>query len=329
MSEKMRAIRIREPGPADVLEIVTTSPPEPGPGGLRVRVATSGVNRADLVQRLGRYPAPEGCPQDVPGMEFSGVVDRVGPDVQASWIGRTVMGIVGGGAYASHLVVRPEELLPTPAGLDVVASGAIPEVFVTAYDALTVQGNLRPGETLLVHAVGSGVGTAAIQLASRAGARVLGTSRTADKLDRAARLGLEYGVVADDAWTARVLEATGGDGVDVILDLVGAAYLDGNQRVLARRGRHVVVGIPGGSRGTLDLGLLMRTRATLIGTVLRSRSLEEKVALARAFERDVIPGFEDGSLRPVVDRVFAAEEAADAHRYMEGNRNFGKILLAW
>lgn len=325
----MRVIRMREPGPPEVLEALTAPRPEPGPGHVGVLVAASGVNRADLLQRLGRYPAPDGYPQDIPGMEFSGVVDRVGERVPEDWLDRRVMGITGGGAYASYLVVDPDELVAVPDPVDVGTAAAIPEVFITAYDAVLLQGALAPGETLLVHAVGSGVGTAALQLALRAGARVIGTSRTMDKLRKAGSLGQVHGVLGDEAWPERVLDATDGRGVDVVLDLVGGAYLEGNQRVLAGRGRHVVVGIPSGHRGSVDLGLLMRKRATLHGTVLRSRPKDEKVALARAFSRDVSPGFEDGSLKPVVDRVFPAEEAAAAHRHMEQNRNFGKILLTW
>lgn len=329
MTDTMRAIRIREPGGPDVLELVTVPRPEPGSGMLRVRVRASGVNRADLLQRLGRYPAPGGYPQDIPGMEFSGIVDAVGEGVDGAWVGREVMAITGGGAYAEHVVVHEGEVVPVPDGLDRVTAAAIPEVFMTAFDAVFLQAGLRAGEWLLVHAVGSGVGTAAVQLASRAGARVIGTSRTADKLRAAEELGMAHGVPGDDAWPEAVLEATSGRGVDVVLDLVGAPYLAGNQRVVAKGGRHVVVGIPGGAKAEVDLALLMRKRATLRGTVLRSRSLDEKVALARAFERDVLPGFQDETLRPVVDRVFAAEDAAEAHRHMEANRNFGKILLRW
>ncbi|MCA1790571.1 MAG: NAD(P)H-quinone oxidoreductase [Thioalkalivibrio sp.] len=325
----MRVIRIREPGPPDVLEVESRPRPDPGPGEVRVAVAASGLNRADLLQRLGRYPAPEGYPQDILGMEFSGVVDCLGDGVSAEWEGRTVMGITGGGAYAEYLTARPEELVLVPDTLDAVDAGAVPEVFMTAFDAMVLQGALEEGEIVLVHAVGSGVGTAALQIAVRAGATVIGTSRTDDKLRKAEALGLVHGVSGEDAWPERVLDITDGRGVDVVLDLVGGAYLEGNQKVLGLRGRHVVVGIPSGARATFDLGLLMRKRGSVRGTVLRSRSRAEKVALAVAFGHEVLPGFSDGSLRPVVDRVFPADQAAAAHRYMEENRNFGKILLEW
>ncbi len=329
MTDTMRAIRIQAPGPPSVLRMEILPKPEPGPGALRVRVAASGVNRADLLQRMGRYPAPDGYPQDIPGMEISGVVDAVGPGVDPAWEGRRVMSVIGGGGYADHVVIDAGEAVVVPRALDLVAAAAVPEVFVTAFDALFLQAGLRQGETLLVHAVGSGVGTAALQLAKRTGARVLGTSRTREKLDAAEAMGLDVGIPGDEGWTDAVVQATSGRGVDVVLDLVGAAYAPGNQRVLGESGRWMVVGIPGGARTEVDLSLLMRKRATLRGTVLRSRSLEEKVALARAFEAEVVPGFGDGTLRPVVHEVLPAEDAAEAHRAMESNLNFGKILLRW
>jgi NADPH:quinone reductase-like Zn-dependent oxidoreductase len=219
--------------------------------------------------------------------------------------------------------------VPTPAGVSCTTAGAIPEVFMTAFDAAFMQEGLAAGETLLVHAVGSGVGTAALQLARRAGAQVIGTSRTADKLARAAALGLEHGVLADERWPERVLELTGGRGVDLILDLVGGAYLAGNQRVVAERGRHIVVGVPAGAEATISLRALMGRRASIRGTVLRARPVAEKAALARAFEREVLPGFAAGELTPVIDRVYPASAVAEAHRRMEGNESFGKVLLEW
>jgi NADPH:quinone reductase-like Zn-dependent oxidoreductase len=239
------------------------------------------------------------------------------------------MGILGGGGY-SELALSPADILvQIPAGMDPVSAGAIPEVYMTAFDAAFLQEGLRAGETLLVHAIGSGVGTAALQLARRVGARVLGTSRTPEKLERARELGLEHAVLADDGWPERVLELTDGRGADVILDLVGGAYLEGNQKVVAERGRHIVVGVPGGVEGVLNLRALMGRRASIRGTVLRARPLPEKVELARAFAEDVLPGFAAGELDPVIDRVFPAAEAAEAHAYMESNANFGKILLEW
>ena len=325
----MRAVVIREPGGPEVLELRDVPMPEPGPGEVRVRIAASGVNRADLLQRLGRYPVPAGWPEDVPGLEHAGTVDAVGEGVVDVSVGDRVMGILGGGGYAEHVVTPASTVVPVPEGMDLVQAGAVPEVFMTAFDAVFLQEGLRAGETLLVHAVGSGVGTAALQLGLRAGAQVIGTSRTADKLERAAGLGLEHAVLGDDAWPGRVLEITGGRGVDVILDLVGGAYLEGNQRVLAVGGRHVVVGGPSGPKAQIDLRVLMGRRASMRGTVLRARPTAEKAALARAFTEQVLPGFASGELQPVIDRVLPAAEAGEAHRAMEANENFGKILLEW
>ncbi|HUF75837.1 MAG TPA: NAD(P)H-quinone oxidoreductase [Longimicrobiales bacterium] len=329
MNETMRAVVIREPGDPEVLEVRRVPIPEPGAGEVRVRVATSGLNRADLLQRRGRYPVPPGYPKDIPGLELAGTVDGVGEGVTRWSIGDAVMGILGGGGYAEHAISPASTLVSVPEGMTPAHAGAIPEVFMTAYDAAFLQERLAGGETLLVHAVGSGVGTAAVQLARRIGARVIGTSRTAGKLEQARDVGLDEPVLADDAWPERVLELTEGRGVDVILDLVGGPYLEGNQRVIAERGRHIVVGVPGGSDATLSLRTLMGRRASIRGTVLRARPLPEKEALAEAFTDHVLPGFAAGELRPVIDRTFPADEAAEAHRYMEENRNFGKILLAW
>jgi putative PIG3 family NAD(P)H quinone oxidoreductase len=329
VNNSMKAVVMRAPGGPEVLELREVPKPEPGPGEVRVRVASSGLNRADLSQRLGRYPASPGSPADILGLEMAGTVDAVGSGVRRVAVGEDVMGILGGGGYAEYAVSPEDTLVPVPRGMAPVTAGAIPEVFMTAFDAAFLQEGLRAGETLLVHAVGSGVGTAAVQLAVRAGAQVIGTSRTTHKLERAAELGLTHGVLADEHWPDRVLELTGGRGVNVVLDLVGGAYLAGNQRVIAERGRHIVVGLPGGSEAKLSLRALMGRRASIRGTVLRARPLAEKRALAEAFERDVLAGFTSGELQPVIDRVYPAGQVADAHRRMEANESFGKILLEW
>jgi NADPH2:quinone reductase len=329
MNNSMKAIVMRGAGGPEVLELRQIPKPEPGVGEVRVKVASSGLNRADLSQRLGRYPAPPGSPADILGLELAGTVDAVGAGVRRVAVGDPVMGILGGGGYAEYAISPEETLVPIPSGMSPVTAGAIPEVFMTAYDAAFLQEGLSAGETLLVHAVGSGVGTAAVQLAVRAGVTVIGTSRTPDKLERAAPLGLTHGVLADERWPERVLELTGGRGVDVILDLVGGAYLAGNQRVIAERGRHVVVGVPAGSEAQLSLRALMGRRASIRGTVLRARPLAEKRVLAEAFERDVLPAFARGDLEPVIDRVYPAHAVAEAHRRMESNESFGKILLEW
>lgn len=324
----MRAVVIPEFGGPEVLRVASTPDPVPGRDEIVVRVAASGVNRADLLQRRGLYPPPPG-ESETPGLEFAGTVEALGPGATRWRPGQHVMGIVAGGGYAEKVVVHETVAVAVPSGMDMREAGAVPEVYMTAYDAIFRQGGLKGGETLLVHAVGSGVGTAALQLALRAGARVAGTSRTRAKLDRAAKMGLELALDGDGDWPRAVRDATDGRGADVILDLVGGPYLARNQAAVAPRGRHVVVGVPGGARAGIDLRLLMVRRARMMGTVLRARPVEEKAALAREFERDVLPGFGDGSLKPVVDRIFPAEQAADAHRRMEANRNFGKIVLDW
>ena len=325
----MRAVVIPRFGEPDVLRVDDVPDPVPGADEILVSVATSGVNRADLLQRRGSYPAPRGAPQDIPGLEFAGTVEAVGASTSRWSVGDRVMGIVAGGGYAEKVVVHESVAVAVPESLGPSEAGAVPEVFMTAFDAVFLQCRLEPAETLLIHAVGSGVGTAAVQLARRHGAFVLGTSRTEDKLERARELGLEVAVPGEEGWPDRVLDSTDGRGVDVILDLVGGPYLRGNQKVLALGGRHVVVGVPGGPKAEIDLRALMVRRGRIYGTVLRARPVEEKALLADEFSRRVLPGLADGSLRPVVDRIFPASEAAEAHRTMEENRNFGKILLSW
>ena len=329
MADSMRAVVITEFGDPEVLEVQEVLQPEPGPREILVRVASSGVNRADLVQRVGRYPAPPGSPSDIPGLEYSGTVVSAGPGVVLWKEGDRVMGIVGGGGYAEYVTVHERTAVKVPAGIGLTDAGAIPEVFMTAFDALFRQMNLSEGETILIHAVGSGVGTAAVQLTQAAGVRAIGTSRTAAKVDRALELGLDVGILGDDDWPARVLEASGGDGVDLILDLVGGAYLEGNLKVMATGARQVVVGVPSGPTGSLDLRLLMGKRALIKGTVLRARPLEEKISLAREFEHRVCPLFAARKVRPIVDSTYPPEGAPEAHRAMAENRNFGKILLLW
>jgi putative PIG3 family NAD(P)H quinone oxidoreductase len=327
----MQAVVMREPGGPEVLELREVPRPEPGPGEILVEVVASGINRADVLQRQGLYPAPEGWPADIPGLEFAGRVARCGPGTGLFDEGEAVMGLVGGGGYARYVVLPEREVLPAPEGLHLVETGALPEAFLTAFDACFVQMGLTAGETLLIHAVGSGVGTAALQLAKAAGVRTVGTSRTPDKLEAAEALGLDHGVLADtpEGWLEGVRAATGGRGADVILDLVGGPYLPGNVKAVAERGRIVCVGIPGGRRAELDIRRLMGRRASLTGTVLRARPGEEKALLAREASRRLVPLFESAALRPVIDRTYAPGAAGDAHRRMDENLNFGKLLLVW
>ena len=326
----MRAVVMAAPGPPDVLRIEARPRPVPGPHEVRVRVAASGLNRADLLQRRGRYPAPPGVPADILGLEYSGVVDAVGERVGQWSSGDRVMGLVGGGGYAEAVVVHEDEVLPIPDAVETVDGASLPEAFLTAWDAMVLQMGLAAGETVLIHAVGSGVGTAAVQLAALTGARVLGTSRTPDKLRRANDLGLDEAIPGGEAaWAEVVLERTGGRGVDVIVDLVGGAYLEGNLACVAPRGRIVVVGMPSGSVAPIDLRALMRRRASLTGTVLRARSAVEKRALIHEARRRLLPAMRTGRLRPVVHRHFAAKDVVQAHRAMEDNSNFGTMTLVW
>ena len=320
-----KAVRIVGKGDVDTLQLGSISVAEPGPSELLVRVVAAGLNRADTLQRKGFYPAPKGVVADVPGLEFAGHVERVGERVQDFAPGDAVMGIVGGGAMATHLVVHEREAVRVPSGMPLEEAAAIPEVFMTAYDAVFGQAGLRMGEVLLVHAVGSGVGTAALQLGLSAGARVVGTSRTEDKLKRCRELGLQHALLVKDKTFAKEL----GQGADVILDSVGAAYLGENINALASGGRIVVVGLLGGATGELPLGALLAKRGRVMGTVLRSRALEEKASLARAFSREVLPLFEQGKLKPIVDSVLPMSDIKIAHQRMEKNDSFGKIVLRW
>jgi putative PIG3 family NAD(P)H quinone oxidoreductase len=304
--------------------------PEPGKREIRVRVRASALNRADLQQRRGVYPAPPGSPADIPGMEYAGEVESLGPDATMWKVGARVMGLTGGGAHAEYLTVHEREAITVPPLLTWEEAAAIPEVFITAYDALFRQLHLVIGETILIHAVGSGVGTAAAQLAHVAGARVIGTSRSAEKLERAGALGVDVGIdSSSDDWPARVVDATGGKGVDAILDLVGGSYLANSLRTLSPRGRLILVGLTAGRSADLDLGLILNKRIQITGTVMRARSLEEKIAVAREFESKVGPLIESGKVRPIIDCVFEFSEIPAAHKLMESNSNFGKIILSW
>jgi putative PIG3 family NAD(P)H quinone oxidoreductase len=326
----MKAVIITRPGGPEVLEIQERAKPEPGVGQIRVRVRASALNRADLMQRAGNYPVPPGVPADMPGMEYAGEVESLGAAESLWKVGDRVMGIIGGAGHAEFVCVHEREAMPVPKGMSWEDAGAIPEVFLTAYDALFNRLALSAGETVLIHAVGSGVGTAGLQIARAAGARVVGTARSADKLKRAKKLGLDVAIDASRGdWAAQVEAAIGPERVDALLDLVGGSYLEGNLRVLTLRGRMVVVGLTAGASAPFNMGVLLRKRLTIVGTMLRSRPLEEKIALARDFSERGVPLFESGRLKPVVDRVFAFDEIRAAHQLMESNDTFGKIVLAW
>ena len=325
----MKAIVITRPGGPEVLEIRDVADPEILPGHVLVRVAAAGVNRADVLQRMGRYPAPPGYPADIPGLEFAGEVAE--PSHSQGWqAGTRVFGITAGGAQAQYVSVPPDHLTRIPDNISFVAAAAVPEVFITAHDALFTRAGLRSGETVLVHAAGSGVGLAAIQLAHANGARVFGTSRTAEKLERAKPYGLSDAIaVGDDLqkMVAAVREWTDGAGVDVVLDLVGAKYLEANLSALAPKGRMIFVGTTSGSKATLDFSTVMGKRLTVMGTMLRGRSNSEKAEATRLFAEQVVPLLANGSIQPVIDRVYKMNESREAHQRMEANENFGKIVL--
>lgn len=326
----MRAVVIQRPGDPGVLAIAERPVPELAAGEVRVRVHASALNRADLLQRRGAYPPPPGAPADIPGLEYAGIVDAVGAGTGMWAVGNRVMGLVPGGGHAEYVCVPEGEVIRVPQRLTWEQAAAVPEAFMTAYDALFTHLDLSQGDILLIHAVGSGVGTAALQLARAAGATTLGTSRTADKLRQAGELGLHTPIdLSAEDLAGAVERATSGRGVDAVLDLVGGSLLEATLPVLAERGRVAAVGLMGGSTIQLDLGLLLRRRIRLIGTVLRTRPHREKVALARAFSQNVLPLFTSGNVRPVIDRVLPFTDVADAHREMEANRTFGKIVLRW
>ena len=324
----MRAIAISRPGGPEVLQMRDVPDPACGPEEVRVAIRATSLNRADLLQRRGRYPAPRGAPADVPGLEFAGEIEHAGQRVRGLAVGDRVMGILGGGGYAERVALHERLCLKVPPALSWEEAAAIPEAFLTAYDALFRSGRLAPGEVLLVHAAASGVGTAAAQIASVAGALVVGLSRSPDKRRRLEQLGLHCVLDAGHGDLASEIRLrTGSGGADVVLDLVGAAAWDLNVDVLRERGRLVVIGLLGGSRPDVDLAQLMRKRLTVIGSTLRARPLEEKAALVQEFGRRMLPLFAVGRLRPLVDRAYPWNEAAEAHARMERNENFGKIVL--
>ncbi len=325
----MKAIVITGTGGPEVLEVREVPTPEPRGEQIRVHVRACGLNRADVLQCRGMYPAPPGAPADIPGLEYAGEVDALGPDVTGSLKpGDRVFGIVGGGGQAEFVLTHERLAVPIPPSLDFVEAAAIPEAFITAHDALLTQGRLAPGERVLIHAVGSGVGTAAVQLAHAMGCTVFGTSRTAAKLEHAKALGLDHGIdTTDEDFAGVVRSLTNGAGIEVVIDLIGGSSLAGNLAALAPRGRLVLVGLLGGTNAPLDLNLMLRKRLTIVGTTLRARPLEEKIAATRRFAEQVVPWLARGTVRPVVDSTFAFEDVHAAQGRMESNQVFGKVIL--
>lgn len=323
----MKAILITQPGPPDVLKVQDVPEPIPSAHELQVRVHATALNRADLLQRRGNYPAPAGVRRDIPGLEFAGEVEQVGENVADFKSGDRVMGLLPGEGYAEKIVTHERMALPVPDNLSFEQAASIPEVFLTAFDALS-QLEVKMGERLLVHAIGSGVGIAALQLAKTAGATVFGTAGSETKLEKAKELGLDVGIHYKTQNFADVIAAeTNGAGVHTILDVVGANYWESNMSCLAPKGRMIVVGLLGGAKTEANLAAILSKRITIIGTALRPRAIEEKMTLTQTFQRQVLPLFASGKIAPVIDCVFSLADAAKAHVYMEANKNFGKIVL--
>jgi NADPH2:quinone reductase len=327
----MRAVVVTRPGGPEVLEVQERPTPAPGRGQLLVRVHASALNRADLLQREGHYPAPPGAPADIPGLEFAGEVAALGEGVASTWKeGARVFGITAGGGHAEFLAIDAGCAAPAPEKLSWTDAGAVPEAFITAHDALVTQAQVASGERVLIHAVGSGVGLAATQVARAWRAIPFGTARTPDKVDRARAFGLEDGLAVTgdpEAIVAQVERWTEGKGMPVILDLVGGAYVPVNIRAAAPRGRILFIGTVAGRTATIPVGMVLGKRLVLRGTMLRSRSVEEKRDVTAAFTRDVVPLLASGALRPTIDSVFDLDDAARAHERLASNATFGKIVL--
>jgi putative PIG3 family NAD(P)H quinone oxidoreductase len=322
----LKAIVIKQPGGPEVLQIEELKKPEPGYSDVQVRVQAAGLNQADISQRQGRYPAPADCPQDIPGLEFSGTVEKLGANVHNFSIGDRVFGLVGGGAYAEYLVTNSRLLAKLPERLSFVEGAAIPEAFITAYDAMVSQANLSCGEIVLINAVGSGVGIAAVQIAKAIGATTIGTARTPEKLEKAKAYGLDFGVVAQEGYFAEEIKKIS-EGVDVILELVGGNYLPEDLICASLKARIVLIGMLAGRSMSLDLSKVLTKKLKIIGTTLRARPLEEKIIVTNVFKKHLLPLFEKGVLRPVVDEIFPLAKAADAHSYLETHKTFGKVVL--
>jgi NADPH2:quinone reductase len=317
----MKAAIITKPGGPEVLEIREVARPVPGPRQVLVQVRASGLNRADLLQRRGHYPAPQGYPADIGGIEFAGEVAGLGKGAKRWKQGQRVFGVTGGGAHAEFVAVHEDTVSEIPGSLDWAPAGAVPEVFITAHDALFTQAGVKAGEKVLIHAVGSGVGLAAVQLCAAISAIPDGTSRTQDKLERARALGMKEG------FSENFSAEAAGETFDVILDLVGGEYMRMSLPLLASKGRLVLLATMGGSKIELDLRQLLSKRLRIMGSVMRARPHEDKVAANEAFARDVLPLLESGKVKPVIDSQFRFAQIAEAHRRLESNETFGKVVL--
>jgi len=326
----VRAVVITKPGGPDVLELTSEMPDvAPQRNEVRIRVRATAVNRADVLQRQGKYPAPPGSPANIPGLEYAGEVDAIGEGASNFEIGDRVFGLVASGSYSEYLVAHCRTVSHMPKGLSFEDAAALPESCITAYDAMVSQCGLAAGETVLINAAASGVGTAAMQIAKAIGATTIATTRSADKLKKLESLGMDHGICCPDGKFAdKVMELTNGRGVDVVVELVGGAYISEDMLCIANKGRIVLVGMMGGSKVDFDLNRLLSKRVILRGTTLRARPLEEKIAAAQVLDRNIVPLIERGLVKPIVDKVFPLDRAGDAHAFMESNSSFGKIVLA-
>lgn len=325
----MKAVFIKDFGGSENLEIrEVPDPPKPVSGEVLVRVKASGLNRADIVQRRGFYPPPPGYSPNIPGLEFAGEIVETASESRFKK-GDRVFGITAGEAQAEFLTIDQSLLSTIPDALSYEEAAAIPEAFITAHDAIITQCELRASESLLIHAVGSGVGLAALQIAKAEGARVYGTSRTRAKLEQCDAFGMDGGVTVsvETKFADEVIEMNDRRGVDVVLDLVGGAYFPENLKALASKGRIIQVGLTAGRTAEIDLGMLLMKRAKVIGTTLRGRSIEEKAAAVKAFAAEVLPLIANGTIRPNLERVFEYTDVRAAHDYLESNESFGKVVL--
>jgi NADPH:quinone reductase len=324
----MRAVVISQPGGPEVLTLKQVDDPEPGRGEVLVNVKAVGVNRADILQRMGHYPSPPDSPPDIPGLEFAGVVEAIGPGVSGFLVNDKVFGLAGGGTYADFVVVPARCLSHMPVNLSFVEAAAVPEGFICAYDAMICQCGLAFGESVLIHAIGSGVGVAALQIARLFGGVVIGTSRHEEKIEAARKLGLEHSIVVrDKLFAEQVKDMTGGCGVNLVMELVGGSYVAQDVLCAAVKGRIMVVGLMGGLASEIDFAHVLKNRLQIRGTTLRARPLEEKILAGQLLQNHLVPLFEKNLLKPVIDKVFPLSAAGEAHDLMGRNRNFGKIVL--
>lgn len=326
----MKVVYVKEFGGIENLEIrEIENPPNPKKNEVLATVKASALNRADILQRKGLYPAPKGFPQNILGLEFAGEVAETGENVKNFAIGDRVFGITAGGAQAEFLLIDKSLLIEIPNNLSFIEAAAVPEAFITAHDAIFTIAKLKKNETLLIHAVGSGVGLAALQLAKAKNIKVIGTSRTSRKLEKCKEFGLDEGILTDvNTDLAKIIkEKTNGKGVNVILDLVGAKYFQANLETLATKGRLILVGLTGGAKSEFNLGSALSKRLQITGTVLRSRTTKEKGQATAKFAKEVVPLIKSGKIKPNIDKIFKVEDIRLAHQYLESNESFGKIIL--